>query len=464
MSEFTVKCSLARLGAAPEIREQIDVQVAKHHALALRGFHVATHTALRELRAGGITTVFDQSWWNRCFNSCGTLRGKRNICTKDASIEQSIQELFGSAAPIASDFVWPFVNELAKSAVTMTQNMMGANFHAELEKAVRRETIIHEWESRTTVEKDTRWRIVQHFVKFAVSHQNIPALPAETPPTLASQLYSLVTAWKTRFSSRVPCCAVESFIYNQNPLSPSRPIREKSKNYLEGVFLWMHAMQEHRLACLQHLQQMLPPEQERIARSIFGKCAKPLAPLPMTSFNVPHMAISRDNGLESLCRGAKLPSEKDFYKIFPNLRKLDRGCKCHFLRTDGVNACLVMKRETPKVQRKRKREQSKEDAGNGGPCRGPLPRIPHEGQRLVGIDPGRRDMIGVVSNEGDTFTISTKSFLHMSGNKRYARRTVSLLSRTEVSDTTLYDLLQKLPCRRDIDETIYEAFFLSWIQ
>ena len=208
-----MKCSLARLGAAPEIRDQIDVQVARHHALVLRGFHVATHTALHELRAGEVPTVFDQNWWNRCFNSCGNLRGRRNVCTKDASIEWSIQELFGSAPPISSDYAWPFVNELSKSAVTMTQNMMGANFHAELEKAIRREVTIHEWESGETVDKEIRWRIVHHFVKFAVSHQNIPALPDETHPPLISQLYALVTAWKTRFSSRVPCCAIESFIY-----------------------------------------------------------------------------------------------------------------------------------------------------------------------------------------------------------------------------------------------------------
>jgi hypothetical protein len=79
MPEFTVKCSLARLGASPSIRDQIDVQVARHHALALRGFHVATHTALRELCAGSAPTVFDQNWWNRCFNSCGSLNGRRNI-------------------------------------------------------------------------------------------------------------------------------------------------------------------------------------------------------------------------------------------------------------------------------------------------------------------------------------------------------------------------------------------------
>jgi hypothetical protein len=61
-------------------------------------------------------------------------------------------------------------------------------------------------------------------------------------------------------------------------------------------------------------------------------------------------------------------------------------------------------------------------------------------------------MLALVSNDGDAFAISTKSFRHMSGSKRYASRTVSLLARKEVGDACLYDLLQKLPCRRDVDE------------
>lgn len=58
MTEYTVKCSLARLGAAPEVRCQIDLQVECYHALALRGFHVASHTALRMLREGSTPAVF----------------------------------------------------------------------------------------------------------------------------------------------------------------------------------------------------------------------------------------------------------------------------------------------------------------------------------------------------------------------------------------------------------------------
>ena len=237
MPEFTVKCSLARFGASPVIRKEIDKQVVAHHALALRGYHVATHTALRELKAGNTPHVFNQTWWNRCLNCCGTLNGKRNVCTKDASNERSIQELFRTATPINADKVWPFINELSKSAVTTTQNMMGANFRAQLEKAVRREIIIHEWTTKKDLDKEVRWKLVQHFVKFASGHQNIPALPAEVPPDLASQLQALVSTWKQRYSTTVPSCPTESFIYNQDPRKAA------GSRYLEGIWEWMYAMQ-----------------------------------------------------------------------------------------------------------------------------------------------------------------------------------------------------------------------------
>ena len=124
-------------------------------------------------------------------------------------------------------------------------------------------------------------------------------------------------------------------------------------------------MQQHRAECLERLQTLLPENHQKSAASTFGSCAKALAPLPMMTFNVAHMAISQDNGLQSLCRGANIPIIKDFYTIFPNLRRLDRGCKCHYIRTDGVSACLVMERAGPQIKKKRKREQAKEDAANG---------------------------------------------------------------------------------------------------
>ncbi len=461
MTEFTVKCSLARLGASPAVRQQIDVQVLRHHALALRGCHVATHTALRMLRTGTVPAIANQNWWNRCFNCCGSLRGQRNICTKDPDIERSIQELFGTATPVDSDRSWPFLNELSKNTVTMVQNMLASNFHVQLGKAFRREVIIYEFFSGVNIDKKIRWRLVRHFERFVTGHATPAPRTAGVPVALQAQLRALALSWKQRFGSTVcvtankqcfgtPVCPTAEFIYNQKPMSMSREVRERSARYLEAIFEWMSTMQDHRLACLQSLDDRLPTGCTRTARTIFGEHAKPLALLPIAAFSVPHMAVSRDNGLTSLYKGAQLPVVKDYYVAFPNLRKLGRGCKCHFIRTDGVTVSLTMKRNLPdgKEPPQKKRRVT-------GPVtdRGPQPQTPAHAQRLVGIDPGRRDMVALVSNEGDSFTVSTKSFVQASGAAAAARHTTRLLGNSPLGDgTTLLMRLQALPSRRDMSQ------------
>ena len=385
MSEFTVKCSLARLGASPAVRQQIDTQVIRHHALALRGCHVATHTALRMLRAGSAPAITDQNWWNRCFNCCGTLKGQRNICTKDAEIEQSILELFGTATPVDSDRSWPFLNELSKQMVTMVQNMLASNFHVQIGKAFRREVIIYEFFSGVKINKKIRWRLGRHFERFVTGHATPAPLPTGAPITLQAQLRALALSWEQRFGPTVcltvnqqcfgtPVCPTAEFIYNQKPLSTSRVIRERSSRYLEGILEWMFVMQNHRLACLQSLEGHIPAGDSRTPRSIFGKYAKPLALLPVTAFGVPHMAVSRDNGLTSLYKGAQLPVVKDYYVTFPNLRKLDRGCKCHFIRTDGVTVSLTMVRNLPDGQEPpQKKRRTSGPVTDRGPSHGRPP-------------------------------------------------------------------------------------------
>ena len=122
---------------------------------------MATNAALNQLKKGNSPDVFNQNFWNRCFNSCGTLRGRRNACTKDVNIESSILQLFGAATSINSDHSWPFINELALQSVTLTQNMMASNFHNQLYKAAKREIIIFEY-------KNCEWDIIM--VRFCIQN------------------------------------------------------------------------------------------------------------------------------------------------------------------------------------------------------------------------------------------------------------------------------------------------------
>ena len=57
-------------------------------------------------------------------------------------------------------------------------------------------------------------------------------------------------------------------------------------------------------------------------------------------------------------------------------------------------------------------------------------------------------MIAVKSNEGDSFTVSTKSMLHMQGTMASAEHTKATLKNKKIGDSTLHAELQKLPSRK----------------
>jgi hypothetical protein len=121
-----------------------------------------------------------------------------------------------------------------------------------------------------------------------------------------------------------------------------------------------------------------------------------------------------------------------------------------------------MKREGPKPTKKRKREQAKEDAANGGLDRGPMPCLPHDNQRLVGIDPGRRDMIALVSNEVyHGFNEICSSYVRYSK----IRKIHDIPYITRVGSSTLYDQLQRLPSILYTSGLItWTTYFPSWIR
>ena len=81
--------------------------------------------------------------------------------------------------------------------------------------------------------------------------------------------------------------------------------------------------------------------------------------------------------------------EQTFEEHLPGLSKMVKFSKPfqNYFRTDGVSVSLVMKAQ-PDEKRVRKRQRKAEDQ----------PFLePQLGQRVVGIDPGRRDMIACVA-------------------------------------------------------------------
>jgi hypothetical protein len=135
---------------------------------------------------------------------------------------------------------------------------------------------------------------------------------------------------------------------------------------------------------------------------------------------------------------------KFFKACFPGAEGLlhgttRRGKRLHlFVRTDGVSACVVFRRSPTDKK---------------SPTTFP---VPIKGQRLVAIDPGRRDMIYAIANDynvpsvEERIKMSTKQWCRQSGRDAAKKHTTKSLKRVMVAeDLNLFKALQNLPSHRD---------------
>ena len=156
-----------------------------------------------------------------------------------------------------------------------------------------------------------------------------------------------------------------------------------------------------------------------------------------------------NTGLKNLLRMAGLAAseaKQTFEDHFPGLSRMVKHSKPfqNYFRTDGISVSLLMKAQMGE-KRVRKRHRKVEDQ----PYLQPQP-----GQRVVGIDPGRRDMIACVSNQDDaSFTVSTKSMEVESGRRAARIHTRRMLRKclvpSEEGPLSLLTKLSALPSRRD---------------
>ena len=70
----------------------------------------------------------------------------------DAAIASACATLFSHLPSVQGDYIWSFVAELAREAMTVTQNTVAADFHNQIQEAFRREVVLHEVETNTQLD------------------------------------------------------------------------------------------------------------------------------------------------------------------------------------------------------------------------------------------------------------------------------------------------------------------------
>lgn len=451
---FSVKCSLGRVLASIQanselsssLRSAIESAVDRIHTLAVKGTLIATDVVLRLADEGKVLPPVEvQSWWYKCFTSAGKLRGKRLTC-KDADIESSARRLFPRDEDLVdTDLLWPFINEMSRDYITVFQNMMASTFHNQISKAFRREVTLWEYEHSQLLPKGIAFKVVDYYSRAVVQHKACSPLEENLlPESLKVQFEALQGQWMRDYADVLPC-PHSSFIYN---------LPKKEIGKLRLFLKWMYELQVHRACCIQTLEQLIPPGSEESAEKIFRSSATAQGLMPVASFKVKCIAISPTGLQESLLKAIQHKEPKTFLDCFPGISRFLKPGKItsgNYIRTDGISASItlnVTEEAAPVPEKKRKGKKSSGIACSDKPVR-PLP-----GQKLIAIDPGRREMLYAVTpdsvcNRG--MSISTKTYRHMAGISLTAEVTRSKQERHLCRDgCSVYEKLTSLPSRRNI--------------
>ncbi len=184
--------------------------------------------------------------------------------------------------------------------------------------------------------------------------------------------------------------------------------------------------------------------------------------LPRSGRDVPEVARGKAKrslgGLPDDPKSIRLWRERLWKASFPGIDRLLGRQKqdAFFLRTDGISVSVAFRRGGASSERPLKRKRQDQPAP--GAAEAPVLPRPEAFDRLVGIDPGRRDMVYAVCYEGDVekdpVKMSTREMRDRSGAASAAAKVAELLTATPLADgTLLLDQINLLPSNRD---------FLEW--
>jgi len=490
----SIKLALGRLLPSRAIRDQIELTVQTIQVLAVRGSLVANTAVIRSLEAGrGCPPVDNTTWWRNCISVCGYGLGVRGSAKTDQLTElQSVaSELFGwetfkpplehdanpntAHPPILTNDMNCHISALVNEMQAACQNMLAKTFHKQLSKAFYREISIYCRSASVSFPESVSRSFVRSCVMRLTGHQYASAMPDTCPANLQGQLDALVALWSVQFADVLPC-PVPSFIEDDSKMT-------KTSRYIE----WMHALQHHRLACLQHMAQILPPELPPAGKSVavyfFCKSVKPQALLPMCHADVRHIQINNStmvNLINAIVAKGELPEDsristktatlQHYLTHFPGLRAFQRRQRYmdsdtftfQSFRTDGVSASILFgpkhthssKRNAAECQElQQAKKRRKTSSSSSIACQS----SPLEGKRVVAIDPGRTDMIyavhGTDAHVEGRFTVPSNDFYRRCRTSEAQALGEKCLRRVMLDDgRNLLAAVSTLPTSKDIFE------------
>ena len=162
-----------------------------------------------------------------------------------------------------------------------------------------------------------------------------------------------------------------------------------------------------------------------------------------------------------------------FNFVFPKIDKIKRKIRfANNIKTDGVGCSILCYSNRPSELSNNKGEKVDSES--------PFPPVELSAEdKLIGIDPGRRDMIVATAYKKgeiikiektkkngqkikieETVKISTKQYRHKAGNIAASKHTCNILKKIKPEGFTdnLYDLLQNSPTHKDVNLSGWLAY------
>jgi len=149
----------------------------------------------------------------------------------------------------------------------------------------------------------------------------------------------------------------------------------------------------------------------------------------------------RHAGLTNAPRGAFCALMDDEFRAAFNLRRLETGLKSfsHLIETDGVSMCVHLKREMTPEEKANAKRTGRQSPPPKRPCpQDPAPAPPPPGQRRVGGDPGRVNMMYAVESLEDgsekKYVLTRRSYYSWGGIDQHNARAASWRREVEAEE------------------------------
>ena len=546
----SVKCALSSLGCSSELRGAIDDLASRIQIVAVRGTHLANHIVARVVQGTSsseplppLPDVFNKSWWQQCFKAAANPQSG-----KDDILHNTSARLFSGGKIIRlGGAATHAIETLSQDIVVNIRVMLIMNFHKQLRKAFRRNLLCYAAIRDFTFEASDReklvnycvWKCVQQGSRFhEVSFPLEDCDPVDFGVDLQAELDDEIDKWRSLYGQLLPCPVPEF-------------ISKFTDQTMGELYRWFIDLQRQRRDLQCELTEHFSGDVEA-ARKCFEKAGKAMRALPLAKLRVGHVAVDRttlkflllelrhaghpisdleiplmsavevdrDEHGEPLKKRAKVNEDGSlkqtrnrrkgaddaeqtqiYWSHFPNAQRLiksRKGARLHpFIRTDGISCSVSLfvpgRPEGREELKAAKRMENRCDLDEGNPT--PLSR--QDGQRLVAIDPGRRDMVYCFvktdeANETPTaaystgqgslskfyrssqfFGVSTRQHVREAKRKRIAGVTVSLQARTLLSTeasraterTNLHSALCHLPSNKAFEHyEMYETMMLPILE